>query len=269
MEIVLTVYFAIIGVVIGSFLNVCIYRIPKGENIAYPPSHCGSCGKRLSAFDLVPVFSWLFLKGKCRYCRSKISPRYTLVELLTGVTFGLLFNTFGLSLDFFASAFLMSILISVFFIDWDYKIIPDELVITGLVAGAIIIVCNIFFPMSIYRDGQWWDPILGMIAGSGTLLIIGMVAAKVYKTDYALGGGDVKIFAPIGIFLGWKMTFLALLLSILLGGIISLILIALKIKSRRSTIAFGPFIVIGTFITYLYGWDILNFYIDTMISRMM
>ena len=268
MEIFLTIYFAIIGLIIGSFLNVCIYRIPKEENIAYPPSHCGSCGKRLNAFDLVPVFSWLFLRGKCRYCGSSISPRYALVELLTGFTFALLYNNFGISLDFLASAFLMSILIVVFFIDLDHKIILDELVITGLVAGAIIIVCNFFFPMDIYRGGQWWDPILGMIAGSGTLLLIGLIGQKVYKTDDAMGGGDIKIFAPIGIFLGWKMTLFALLLSVVIAGITSFILILLKIKDRRSTIPFGPFIVIGTFITYLYGWDIVNLYINTIISRM-
>lgn len=267
MEIVWLVYFAVVGVVIGSFLNVCIYRIPKEENIAYPPSHCGSCGKRLKAFDLVPVFSWLFLKGKCRYCGSKISPRYAVVELLTGLTFALLFNTFGISVDLLASAFLMSILIAVFFIDLDHRIIPDELVVTGLVAGTIIIIYNVFFPMQIYRGGQWWDPILGMIAGSGTLMVIGLIGMIIYKTDEAMGGGDIKIFAPIGIFLGWKMTFLALLISVVLAGIISFILIVLKVKDRRSTIPFGPFIVMGTFITYLYGWDVLEFYISTLISR--
>ncbi|WP_027621294.1 prepilin peptidase [Acetivibrio clariflavus] len=268
MEIVLTVYFAVIGLIIGSFLNVCIYRIPKGENIAYPPSHCGSCGHRLHAFDLVPVFSWLFLKGKCRYCGSKISPRYAMVELMTGIVFAILFKAFGISLDFFASAFLMSILIPVFFIDLDHRIIPDEIVVTGLVAGIVIIVCNVFFPLDIYRGGQWWEPILGMIAGSGTLLAIGLIAAKIYKTDEVMGGGDIKIFAPIGIFLGWKMTFLALFISITVAGVTSFILIILKIKDRRSTIPFGPFIVVGTFITYLFGWDILGMYIDTLLSRM-
>jgi len=268
MEIVWMVYFAIVGVVIGSFLNVCIYRIPKEENIAYPPSHCGSCGKRLNVFDLVPVFSWLFLKGKCRYCSSIISPRYAVVELLTGLTFALLFNTYGLSVDFFASAFLMSILIAVFFIDLDHKIIPDGLVLTGLIAGVFIIIYNAIFPMQIYGTGRWWDPILGIIAGSGTLMIIGIVGMMVYKTDEAMGGGDIKIFAPIGIFLGWKMTFVALLISVVLAGIISFILIVLKVKDRKSTIPFGPFIVMGTLITYLYGWDILNLYVNTMIANM-
>lgn len=268
MEIIWLVYFAVVGVVIGSFLNVCIYRIPKEENIAYPPSHCGSCGKRLSALDLVPIFSWLFLRGKCRYCGSKISPRYAVVELLTGLTFALLYEAFGISVDFLASAFLMSILIAVFFIDLDHRIIPDELVVTGLVAGAILIVYNALFPMQIYRGGQWWEPIIGMIAGSGTLMVIGLIGMIIYKTDEAMGGGDIKIFAPIGIFLGWKMTFVALLISVVLAGIISFILIILKVKDRKSTIPFGPFIVMGTLITYLYGWDILSFYINTMLLRM-
>jgi len=155
----------------------------------------------------------------------------------------------------------------VFFIDIDHKIIPDELVVTGLAAGAIIIIYNIFFPMQIYRGGQWWDPIVGMIVGSGTLLVIGLIGMIIYKTDEAMGGGDIKIFAPIGIFLGWKMTLLALLLSVVLAGLISFILIILKVKDRRSTIPFGPFIVMGTFITYLYGWDILEFYISTLVLR--
>ena len=263
MEIILLIYVAVIGVVIGSFLNVCIYRIPKEENIAYPPSHCGSCGKRLNAADLIPVFSWLFLKGKCRYCGSKISPRYAVVELLTGLTFVLLYNTFGISVDLLASAFLMSILIAVFFIDIDHRIIPDELVVTGLIAGGLIIIYNAFFPMKIYAEGQWWDPILGMFAGSVTLMIVGLIGMIIYKTDEAMGGGDIKIFAPIGIFLGWRMTFVALLISIVLAGIISLILVALKVKDRKSTIPFGPFIVMGTLITYLYGWDILTWYLSS------
>lgn len=266
MEIIMVIYVALVGIVIGSFLNVCIYRIPKGESIVYPPSHCGSCGRRLKALDLVPVFSWLFLKGKCRSCGSKISPRYAVVELLTGLIFVLLYNTYGISVDFLASAFIMSILMAVFFIDIDHRIIPDELVLTGLIAGVIFIIYNAFFPMKIYGEGaKWWDPIVGMFAGSLTLLIVGIIGMMIYKTDDAMGGGDIKIFAPIGIFLGWKMTFVALLLSIFIGGIISLILIVIRIKGRKSTIPFGPFIVMGTLITYIYGWDILRWYINSLI----
>ncbi|WP_010252562.1 prepilin peptidase [Acetivibrio cellulolyticus] len=266
MEIILLIYVTVIGVVIGSFLNVCIYRIPKEENIAYPPSHCGSCGKRLTAVDLVPVFSWLFLKGKCRYCGSKISPRYAIVESLTGLTFALLYNKFGISVDLLCSAFLMSILIAVFFIDIDHRIIPDELVVAGLVAGGITIIYNAFFPMKIFGEGgKWWDPILGMFAGSVTLLVVGLIGMLIYKTDDAMGGGDIKIFAPIGIFLGWKMTFIALLASIVLAGLISLILVIIKVKGRKSTIPFGPFIVMGTLITYLYGWDILKWYVSSLL----
>jgi leader peptidase (prepilin peptidase)/N-methyltransferase len=266
MEIIMVIYVALVGMVIGSFLNVCIYRIPKGESIVYPPSHCGSCGRRLKALDLVPVFSWLFLKGKCRSCGSKISPRYAVVESLTGLVFVLLYKTFGISVDFLTSAFIMSILVAVFFIDIDHRIIPDELVLTGLIAGGLVTIYNAFFPMKIYGEGaKWWDPIIGMFAGSLTLLIVGIIGMMIYKTDDALGGGDIKIFAPIGIFLGWKMTFVALLLSIFLGGIISLILIIIRVKGRKSTIPFGPFIVMGTLITYIYGWDILRWYINSLI----
>ncbi|OPZ92966.1 MAG: Type 4 prepilin-like proteins leader peptide-processing enzyme [Firmicutes bacterium ADurb.Bin419] len=265
MEIILLIYVAVVGVVIGSFLNVCIYRIPKVESIAYPPSHCGSCGKRLKAVDLVPIFSWLFLKGKCRYCRSKISPRYAMVEALTGLTFLLLFNKYGVSVDFLASAFLMSILIAVFFIDIDHRIIPDELVVTGLVAGALVFIYNALFPMKIMGGGQWWEPLLGMFVGSVTLMVVGLIGMLIYKTDDAMGGGDIKIFAPIGIFLGWKMTFVALLISIVLAGLISLVLVIIRVKDRKSTIPFGPFIVMGTLITYLYGWDILKWYINILL----
>ncbi len=265
MDIILLIYVAVVGAVIGSFLNVCIYRIPKAESIAFPPSHCGSCGKRLKAVDLIPLFSWLFLRGKCRHCRSKISPRYAVVEALTGLTFMLLYNKYGFSLDLLASAFIMSILIAVFFIDIDHRIIPDELVVTGLVAGVMIVVFNAFFPMKIMGGGQWWEPLLGMFVGSVTLMIVGLIGMLIYKTDDAMGGGDIKIFAPIGIFLGWKMTFVALLLSIILAGVISLILVIVKVKDRKSTIPFGPFIVMGTLITYLYGWDILKWYINFLL----
>lgn len=267
MEIILQIYVAIVGAVIGSFLNVCIYRIPKAESIAYPPSHCGRCGKRLKALDLVPLFSWLFLRGKCRYCRSKISPRYAVVEVLTGLTFLLLYRKYGISFDLLASVFIMSILIAVFFIDLDHRIIPDGLVLTGLAAGVMVIIFNAFFPMKIMGGGKWWEPILGMFVGSVTLLIVGFIGMLIYKTDEAMGGGDIKIFAPIGIFLGWKMTFVALLMSIILAGVISLILVIIKVKDRKSTIPFGPFIVIGTLVTYLYGWDILRWYIDYLLFR--
>lgn len=258
------ILFGVLGLLIGSFLNVCIYRIPNNESIVVNPSHCMKCGHRLTALDLIPVLSFVFLRGKCRHCGDKISPRYAIVELLTSLTFVLLFHKYNLSVDFFASAYLMSILIVVFFIDLDYMIIPDGLVIAGLIGGGVLFIYNIFKPVEIYGDRSWWNPLLGGIIGFGLLLLIGIVGNAVYKTEDAMGGGDIKIFAPIGIFLGWKMTSIALLASFLFGGIIGFVLILLKGREKRQTYAFGPFIVMGTFVTYLFGWDILNWYLGTL-----
>lgn len=263
----MSVYYIIIfvfGLLIGSFLNVCIFRIPQEKSIAFPPSHCQSCGTRLKPLDLVPVFSYLFLKGRCRYCGTGISARYPLIELLTGFIFIMLFKRFNLTFDFVLYSYLMSILIIVLFIDLDHKIIPDELVVSGLIGAAVTVVYNIFFPMPIYGSSSWWAPLLGVIPGSGFLFLIAVIGFAIYKTDDAMGMGDVKIFAPIGIFLGWKMCTIALLASILLGGIFSLFLMTVNIKKRKDTIPFGPFIVIGTFITLLWGGNILNWYISRL-----
>jgi leader peptidase (prepilin peptidase) / N-methyltransferase len=257
-------YTFIFGLLIGSFLNVCISRIPKGESIVKPPSHCTNCGTRLQPLDLVPVFSFLFLRGKCRHCGVKISARYPAIELLTALTFVLLFYRYSISMDFLASAFLTSILIAVFFIDVDHRIIPDGLVLTGLAGGLLLIVYNLFQPVQIYGDRNWWNPVVGILAGSGFLFLVALLGMLIYKTDDAMGMGDVKIFAPIGIFLGWKMTLVALFISIFLGGIFSLVLLITGVKGRKSTIPFGPFIVAGTFVTLLWGWDIIHWYISRL-----
>ncbi|HEX3029644.1 MAG TPA: A24 family peptidase, partial [Clostridia bacterium] len=158
-------------------------------------------------------------------------------------------------------AFLMSVLIIVFFIDWDHKIIPNGLVITGLIGSAVLVVYNVFFKVSIFGQTQWWSHLLGLLPGTGFFLLIFAIAAFIYKNEEAFGFGDVKIFAPIGIFLGWKLCFVALFLSIVSGGVISMILLVFKIKGRKDAIPFGPYIVIGTFITILYGTELLNLYL--------
>ncbi|MCX7747485.1 MAG: prepilin peptidase [Clostridia bacterium] len=263
------IFVFVFGLLIGSFLNVCIWRLPREESIVKPPSHCVGCGNRLGPLDLVPVFSFLFLRGRCRYCKVKISVKYPLIELLTGVVFIALYirtlNIGGNLVDFAASAFLMSILIAVFFIDLEHMIIPDGLVITGLVGGAAVFVYNIFMPIQIYGDRNWWNPLLGLLPGSIFWLLIGSLGMLIYKDD-AMGGGDIKIFAPIGIFLGWKMTIVATLSSVFIGGFVSLILILVGIKNRKSTIPFGPFIVIGTFVTMMWGTEILNWYVNNMLA---
>lgn len=252
----------IFGLIIGSFLNVCIYRIPMEESIVSPPSHCPNCGTRLKPFDLIPLFSYLIFRGKCRYCSLKISPRYFLVELLTGIISIALFYKYGLTVDFGAFLFLAYILIAVFFIDLDHQIIPNELVITGMIGGAILFVYNLYLPFQIFADQRWWNPPLGMVLGSGFLLAVSLIGLALYKGEEVMGMGDVKLFAPIGLFLGWKMTLLALFISVVLGGMSSLVLMLLGKANRKSMIPFGPFIVTAVFITIMWGWDILNWYLS-------
>lgn len=248
----------ILGLVIGSFINVLIYRIPLGKSIITPPSSCTGCGKRLTAIDLVPVFSFVFLKGRCRHCGAPISIRYPLVELLTAVIYIILFSKFGLSIPFAAYAFLMIILIAVFFIDIDHRIIPDELVIAGIIGGSLLFVYNIFLPLpEVFGNGKWWTPAAGFFSGSGLLLLVAVLGSLLYRTDDAMGMGDVKLMAPIGLFLGWKLCLTALFISVLLAGVSSMVLILLRKKNRKDTIPFGPFIVAGTFITIMWGWGIL------------
>ena len=253
----------IFGLIIGSFLNVCIYRIPLEESIVSPPSHCPNCDTRLKPFDLIPLFSYLISRRKCRYCGLKISPRYFLVELLTGIISVALFFKFGLTVDFAAFLFLTYILIAVFFIDLDHQIIPNELVIAGLVGGVILFINNLYTPFQIYADQRWWNPLLGLVAGSGFLLGVSLIGLALYKGDEVMGMGDVKLFAPIGLFLGWRMTLLALFISVVLAGMSSLVLMLLGKANRKSMIPFGPFIVSGVFITIMWGWNILNWYLST------
>ena len=219
------------GLILGSFLNVLIYRIPRGESIVS--------------------------RGL------KISSRCVLVVLLTGMASVVLFSKYGMTVDFVAFLFLIYILIVVFFIDLEHQIIPNELVIAGLAGGVILYVYARYMPFLIYSDQLWWNPLLGLVSGSGFLLGVAFVGSLLYKNQEVMGMGDVKLFAPIGLFLGWRMTLLALFISVILGGMTSLMLNLFGKASRKSRIPFGPFIVIGVFITVMWGWDLLHWYITT------
>jgi leader peptidase (prepilin peptidase)/N-methyltransferase len=258
-------FVVVMGLLVGSFLNVCIYRIPKDESIVKPPSHCMNCQKRLSSLDLIPVFSYVFLKGCCRYCKVKISPRYMLIEILTALVFLSLYLKYQNNIvELIAYSCFMAILIVVFFIDLDEQIIPYSLVIAGIIVGIIIFIYNFYFTIDIYIDRNWWNPLVGILSGAGILFIIAIVAAKIYKTDDAMGMGDVNIFIPIGLLLGWRITLLALFASVLLSSVVAIILLATKIKSRKDGIPFGPYIVTATFIMLMYGREIWEFYMSFM-----
>jgi leader peptidase (prepilin peptidase)/N-methyltransferase len=253
------------GLVMGSFVNVLIYRIPLGKSIVSPPSACTGCGKRLTAPDLVPVLSYLFLKGRCRHCGERISPRYPFVELLTAAIFAALFAKYGFTVPFIAFSYLMTLLVAVLFIDYDHRIIPDGLVIAGIIGGIALVVYHCIRPLpEIYGGPEWWTPVIGFFSASGFLLVVALVGGLIYGSDEAMGMGDVKLMAPIGLFLGWKLCLTALFIGVVSAGLVSLFLILTKLRKGKDTIPFGPFLVAGAFITVLWGWDLLNWYLGRL-----
>jgi leader peptidase (prepilin peptidase)/N-methyltransferase len=262
----MTVYYYILvftyGLIIGSFLNVCIYRIPLGESVVKPPSHCPKCGTRLTTLDLVPLFSYLFLRGKCRYCKAKISVKYPAMELLTAIIYLPLFYKYGQNgqyIEFFAAAFLMSILIVVFFVDLKHRKIPNSLVITGLMGSVALMVYNFFNPLAIYGDSRWWSPILGMVYGSGFLLIVSLISMGLFKKE-AFGSGYIKLFAVIGGYIGWRLGMVALLTSFIISALAVLISAVFKREDKKGNIPFGSFIAIGTYIAFIFGGEIIKLF---------
>lgn len=255
----------ILGLIFGSLCNICIYRMPLGRPILSQPLACPNCGKRLAVSEMIPLLSFAFLRGRCRHCGAHISFRYPLTELMTAVTYTVIFSRYGFTVPFIAFIYLITILISIFFIDIDHKIIPDKLVIAAILGGIALTAYNVFYPQTaIYGDDRWWTPVAGFFSGSAFLLAVALLGSLIYKTDEAMGMGDVKLMTPIGLFLGWKLTFLALFESIILAGVTSILLVILKIKKRKDTIPFGPFIVTGAFISMVWGWNIINGYISLL-----
>ncbi len=248
------IYVFAVGLIFGSFFNVCIYRIPKEESVAFPPSHCPNCSNKLKPLDLIPVFSYLFLKGKCRYCGEKISPRYALVELFTGIIFLLLFLEYGISFVFFKYVILSSFLIIIGIIDYDTTDVYFKITLTGVVIGVILMLAGFVFHVSIL------DAVLGAFLGGGVIFLI------VFLTK-GMGEGDIEICLLSGLYLGLSKTTVLLFLSFVIGGIIGILLLILKKKTRKDYIPFGPFIAAAGVITMLLGDKIINWYLNLIFMR--
>ena len=237
----------VLGTIIGSFLNVVIYRVPLKQSIVFPSSHCTSCNERLKFFDLIPIISWILLRGNCRYCKTKVSYRYPLVELLTGAVFLLTYISVGVDKKLIVYFVFTSILIADTFIDVDHLILPDKLHIFALFT---YILFNILTPFI-----DWKDSLLGALMGMIPLFILFLLTR-----GNGMGFGDVKFMAVIGLYLGWRQTLLALLLSFILGGFFGIILLISKIKNRNDPIPFGPWIAIAAFISMNWGKEIIDWY---------
>ncbi|MGL5416510.1 MAG: prepilin peptidase [Clostridium sp.] len=238
-----------IGLIFGSFFNVCIYRIPRNEGIVKGRSHCINCKNELKFYELVPVFSWIFLRGKCRRCKEKISVRYPLIEVLTGVSYLLIFLKFGFSLDTIKYIFLMSIIIISATIDFDTKEVYFKVSLAGIIGG-------IFFAIiSLYKGSN----IVNVVISIGIpIIIIGLIYLISKKVD-GFGLGDLEIFIMISLYLNPKMMIASIFISIILGGIFSMGYILKGIKGKK--IPFVPFIALGTFISLMYGDTLFKMYL--------
>lgn len=236
------------GLSIGSFLNVCIYRLPQNQTIITPPSHCMNCSTCLKSCDLIPVISYLILRGRCRYCGIPFPSRYPMVELLTAILFVWCFQIFGLSLLLFKALILTSFLLVITFIDYDHQLILDKVLLWFSAVGVAI---NLWtYSISIF------NMLIAGLMGGGLLLLIAVVSRG------GMGDGDIKFAAALGLWLGWKCLLLTLFLSFLLGGVGGISLLMFKIKSRKDFIPFGPFIALGALLSMLYGSEILIWYLE-------
>jgi len=254
------------GAVVGSFLNVCVYRLPRGKSIVRPGSHCPKCGRNIRWYDNIPMLSYVFLRGRCRYCGASISVRYFIVEFISALLFLALYMRFGLSVNLPIYLAFTSSLIIMSFIDFEYKIIPDVLDCTGIVMGLVL---SVFHPAMHVRPQPWdrlfaspvavsvLDSLSGIIVGGGFLIALAVFGRMIFRKE-AMGFGDVKLLAMIGAFLGWQMVLLTIFLSALIGSVVGIIL---KLKTGGSYIPYGPYLALGAIIAIFEGEKIILWYI--------
>ncbi|WP_102263739.1 prepilin peptidase [Mesobacillus jeotgali] len=240
------------GLLLGSFYNVVGLRVPEGKSIVAPRSSCPKCGHQLTAFELVPVLSYVFQKGKCRQCKVGISPVYPLFELLTGVLFAGAFFLIGWDFELVIALTLISLFIIITVSDFAYMIIPDKILIVFAVIFAAL---RIYHPLT-----PWWDSFVGASAGFVLLLLIAFVSKG------GMGGGDIKLFALIGFAVGFKTMLLAFFFSTFFGAFFGILGLITGMVKRKQPIPFGPFIAIGTLVAYFFGEQIIDWYLNFLLT---
>ncbi|WP_258359258.1 prepilin peptidase [Moorella sulfitireducens] len=243
----MTALFFLAGLLTGSFLNVVVYRLPRGETVVWGRSYCPACRRSLAWYDLIPILSYLFLRGRCRYCRLPISPRYPIVELVTGVVFTTLFYNFGLSWILAKYLFLSAVLVAASFIDLEHYLIPDSLVVTGACGGILLSL--------LARDVGFWAALGGIAAAAGFLLLVAVIS------NGGMGGGDVKLAGMVGLYLGLPLAAVALFLSLITGGLAGVCLLVSGRKKRQDPLPFAPYIAAGGLLALLFGKEILHWYL--------
>jgi leader peptidase (prepilin peptidase)/N-methyltransferase len=241
---------SVLGLVVGSFLNVCIHRLPRKASIVQPPSNCPKCGYVLRWFDNIPVVSYAMLGGRCRRCRTPISIRYPIVELVTMGVFLLHYMVFGLDIILVPRLLFASVLIALFAIDLEHHLLPNVVTLPGIVVGLAF---SVLLPPGLP------DALIGVAVGGGVLWLIGEAYYR-YSGQEGMGGGDVKMLAMIGAFLGWKLVILTLVLSSILGSLIGVLVIAIRRGGLKYALPYGTFLALAALIASLYGDRIVAWY---------
>lgn len=253
----------ILGAVVGSFLNVCIVRIPEGDSVVHPPSHCPDCKSAIHFYDNIPLLSYLFLRGRCRYCGEPISTRYFVVELLTAILGLVLFQRFGSGLAFLAGFVFVAGLIVVSFIDLRVRIVPDVISLPGIVIGLLFSIVGRFLisdPHAIVPSPL--SALLGILVGGGFLLALAW-AYEAFTGVEGMGGGDIKLLAMIGAFLGWTSIPFTLFFASLTGSVMGLGFMIAKGVGRRFALPFAPFLCLGALLYLLFGQELVRFYLPS------
>jgi leader peptidase (prepilin peptidase) / N-methyltransferase len=270
-------FYGAFGLIVGSFLNVCIWRLPRGESIVTPGSHCPGCGKPVRPYDNIPVLSYIFLLGRCRFCRQPISLQYPLVELLTGLTFFACARQWGVTSPAFVNSLFLSAILVLIFTDYHHQILPNVITLPGIAAGFLL---SPFQSASLMRNFDdvfagpialslppafaeaalpWISSALGALIGGGSLFLVGF-SYKLIRKHQGLGEGDMKMMAMVGAFVGWRLAGLIIIAGSFLGAVVGLLLILFGGRNLQTKLAFGTFLGIATIILLFYGNDFLRWY---------
>lgn len=237
----------LLGLIVGSFLNVVIVRLPEGRSLWGPHSQCPGCGAALAWHDNIPVLSFIALRGRCRSCQMAIAWQYPLVEIATAGLFGLAYVTYGPTARFVVAVAFLAALIAITAIDFRHQIIPDVISLPGILAGIIASLT--------VKQVSWSDSIIGMAIGGGLFFVI------ILATGGGMGGGDMKLGAMLGAFLGWKVTLVSLFVAVLVGGTVAGALLVSGQKGRKDPIPFGPFLALGGAVGLFWGDSLLSWYV--------
>jgi len=251
------VFLFIFGAIVGSFLNVCIVRLPHEQSVVKPRSHCVNCQKMIPWYDNIPFLSYIVLRGRCRFCGKGISARYVLVELITALSFVGFYQYFGLDILLFPYLTMMSCFIVATFVDFEHRIIPDEVSVGGMFAGLIF---SLFIPqlhdvpayersLILIHLHSFGLSLLGVLIGGGSIYLMGMLGDFLFKKE-SMGGGDIKLLAMVGAFMGWKLAILAFFIAPFFGAVYGIVE---KIRTKDTAIAYGPFLVLGALVCLFWG----------------